>query len=68
MLTGGRSLGISRPAMRSAGAVRIDHAMGLKRLFWIPAGFDAAGGGYIRYPLGAMVDGLAALSQDIARW
>jgi 4-alpha-glucanotransferase len=51
-------------AMRSAGAVRIDHAMGLKRLFWIPAGFDATGGGYIRYPFAAMIDGLAALSQE----
>lgn len=51
-------------AMRSAGAVRIDHAMGLKRLYWIPAGFNAAGGGYIRYPFGAIVDGLAALSQQ----
>lgn len=50
-------------AMRSAGAVRLDHAMGLKRLYWIPSGFDARRGGYIRYPLESSLDLLATLSQ-----
>nr|WP_246233029.1 4-alpha-glucanotransferase [Aurantimonas aggregata] len=48
---------------RHAGAVRIDHAMGLARLWWIPDGVSSAGGGYVRYPLGAMIDSVAAASQ-----
>ncbi|ALN72160.1 4-alpha-glucanotransferase [Aureimonas sp. AU20] len=50
--------------MEHAGAIRIDHAMGLARLWWIPEGERSGGGGYVRYPLGAMVDALARVSQD----
>lgn len=44
-----------RASMRAAGALRIDHAMGLMRLFWIPPGRGAGEGAYVYYPLEEML-------------
>jgi 4-alpha-glucanotransferase len=40
-----------RTALRHAGGVRIDHAMGLMRLWLIPDGASASDGAYLSYPL-----------------
>ena len=38
-----------------AGAVRIDHVLGLFRLWWIPQGEGARGGAYVTYDYEAMI-------------
>ncbi len=47
--------------MQYAGAIRIDHALGLNRLYLIPKGAAAAEGGYVRFPFAAM---LAVAAQE----
>ncbi len=49
-------------ASRNAGALRIDHAMSLRQLFWIPVGKPAAEGSYVQYPLDGTLKALADLS------
>ncbi|MDO8250936.1 MAG: 4-alpha-glucanotransferase, partial [Rhodoferax sp.] len=44
-----------RANMRGAGALRIDHVMGLMRLFWIPPGQTAREGTYVHYALDEML-------------
>jgi 4-alpha-glucanotransferase len=44
-----------RTVFRHAGAVRIDHIMGLFRLWWIPRGQAPGTGTYVRYDVEAML-------------
>lgn len=43
-------IAVLRSAMRYAGALRLDHVMGLRRLFWVPPGFSGENGVYVYYP------------------
>jgi 4-alpha-glucanotransferase len=49
---------------RFAGALRLDHALGLWQFFLIPEGETAAAGGYLRYPFADVMAHLADVSQE----
>jgi len=50
-----------RASMRHAGAIRLDHVLGLKRLYLVPHGFAADNGVYVQMPFEAL---LAATAQE----
>ena len=48
-----------RANMKHCGALRIDHVLGLLRLWWIPKGEKATEGAYLYYPVEDMLAILA---------
>jgi len=50
--------------VRHAGALRIDHAMSLTRLFWIAEGRSAREGVYVGYPVDEMIGTIARVSRE----
>jgi 4-alpha-glucanotransferase len=55
---------VVRHHMDVAGILRLDHAMSLERLFWVPDGMGARDGVYVRYPREALLAVLAIESAD----
>jgi len=52
-------IALLRAVMRDRGGVRIDHILGLQRLWVVPQGAPSAAGAYLQYPLEDMLNLLA---------
>ena len=59
----GPLLDVLEANMTHAGAMRLDHAMCLQRLYWVPRGKKADQGAYVRYPVEDLF-GLVALASQ----
>lgn len=57
-----------RAAFRHSGGLRIDHVMGLFRLYWIPRGLGPQHGAYVRYPSEELLAIVAIESERAGAW
>jgi len=55
-----------RASMRHAGAIRLDHVLGLKRLYLVPHGFAPNNGVYVQMPFEALLASTALASVEHA--
>ena len=54
-----------RAVLRHSGGIRIDHVLGMFRLWWVPEGAGAPGGTYVKYDADALL-GIIALEAERA--
>ncbi|MBV9412163.1 MAG: 4-alpha-glucanotransferase, partial [Acidimicrobiia bacterium] len=52
-----------RASLRYAGALRIDHALGLARLYWVPDDAPPSEGVYVHYPFADLLEVIARESE-----